>query len=284
MHGPTLLAAALSRRTIADKFGNVWQYHSRSDRHSKVACWGVAFDLLLTSRVLRRHAEQGAVVLGVNQQMTDFATGRRKDLDLVVARPVAPPGADAPTFAQLASKWQIPLNEAQHSALAALPPLSVGVVNAGAVLVALEAKATMTAHIKSLPRLYDELSSSHLCVHGASSRALAVGLVLVNAAQEFLSPGLNTHDLQAREAIVSRHRQPRDLQRTIEKVREVNRRSSSAEHGFDSVGVVVVDMRNDGTPVTLVESPPAPRPGDADHYDNMIVRTANEYDAAFRQI
>jgi hypothetical protein len=23
-----------------------WQYHSRSDRHSKIACWGILFDLL----------------------------------------------------------------------------------------------------------------------------------------------------------------------------------------------------------------------------------------------
>ncbi len=284
MHGPTLLVAALSRATIADKFGNVWQYHSRSDRHSKVACWGVAFDLLLTSAVLREHAARGAVVLGVNQQMTDFATGRRKDLDLVVARPAAPPAPDGPTFTQLAERWRIPLDEEQRWALDALPPLAVGVVNAGAVLVALEAKATMTAHIRSLPRLYDELSSSHLCVHGASSRALAIGLVLVNAADEFLSPGLNQHDLHAKQPVVSRHRQAADLQRTIAKVREVNRRSSSAGHGFDGIGIVVVDMRYDGTPVTLVTPPPAPQQGDADHYDSMIVRTANEYDAAFRHI
>jgi uncharacterized RmlC-like cupin family protein len=39
----------------------------------------------------------------------------------------------------------------------------------GAVLIALEAKACMTAHVKALPRLYDELNSSHQCVHGSSS-------------------------------------------------------------------------------------------------------------------
>jgi hypothetical protein len=30
--------------------------------------------------------------------------------------------------------------------------------------------------------------------------------------------------------------------------------------------------------------PPAPQPGAAEHYDGMIVRTANEYDSTFQQI
>src|ERR1700722_14571492 len=37
------------------------------------------------------------------------------------------------------------------------------------------AEAAMTAFIRALPRLYDELNSSHLCTHGASRQALAVG-------------------------------------------------------------------------------------------------------------
>ena len=38
----------------------------------------------------------------------------------------------------------------------------------------------MTAHVKSLPRLYDELNSSHQIVHGASNNALSIGMVTVN--------------------------------------------------------------------------------------------------------
>ena len=37
----------------------------------------------------------------------------------------------------------------------------------------------MTAHTRALPRLYDELNSSHLCVHGASRQALAIGFVVI---------------------------------------------------------------------------------------------------------
>ncbi|MGH3182596.1 MAG: hypothetical protein ACRDOE_11920, partial [Streptosporangiaceae bacterium] len=50
---------------IPDQFGNIWQYHPRSDRHSKVACWAAFFDLLTTSALLRRHVAEGKVIFGL---------------------------------------------------------------------------------------------------------------------------------------------------------------------------------------------------------------------------
>src|SRR4051794_32399354 len=154
MDGLNILAQALSQPAVKPfTDGNYWQYHSQSDRHSKVACWAVAFELLEKSGLLRSHVQEEKVVFGVNHSMHDFKTGRRKKLDLVIARPESgiPPGAMA--LAELANHWSIPLTPAQQSRLAALPPARVARV--GSVLVALEAKACMTAHIKSLPRLYD---------------------------------------------------------------------------------------------------------------------------------
>jgi hypothetical protein len=87
MDGPEILAASLRRALITDKYGNDWQYHSRSDRHSKIACWGIAFDLFQTSSLLGHHVAHGKVVIGVNHSMRDFGTGRQKDMDLVLARP-----------------------------------------------------------------------------------------------------------------------------------------------------------------------------------------------------
>jgi hypothetical protein len=166
--------------------------------------------------------------------------------------------------------------------LAALPVFPVSTV--GAVLVALEAKACMTAHVKSLPRLYDELNSSHLCVHGASRQALAIGYVQVNAADQFLSPVLNNRLLGDTPAEVTDHRQPADTERVLKKVAEIPRRSASSESGFDGIGVTVLDLRNDGGPVTIVDDLPAPQPGDSFHYGSMIVRMANEYDTTFAQV
>lgn len=282
MHGPEILTRFLTQPGPPDKYGNRWQYHSRSDRHSKVGSWGVALDLLTSSSLMRRHAAEGTIVLGVNHTMTDFATGRKKDLDLVIARPQAPV-EDAPrTFASLAQDYGITLSDVERGVLEALPVLPVAPV--GAVLVALEAKACMTAHVKSLPRLYDELNSSHLCVHGASRQALAVGYVQVNSSTEFVSPVVNNRAHGGEAFEVTRHRQPADTERVLRKVAEIPRRSAHSEVGFDGLGVTVLELRNDGSPVNLVTDSPAPRPGEPFHYGSMIIRMANEYDTTFASI
>ncbi len=87
MDGPEILARSMTATRIPDQFGNLWQYHSRSDRHSKIACWAAFFDLLNTSALLRSHVTEGKVIFGVNHTMRDFKTRRKKDLDLVIARP-----------------------------------------------------------------------------------------------------------------------------------------------------------------------------------------------------
>ncbi len=282
MYGPGILTRFLSVPDVRpDRWGNHWQYNSRSDRHSKVGCWGVAFDLLLASARLRDHVSHGKVVLGVNHEMTDFATNRQKVLDLVIARPAAMPDIDAPMFADLVDRYGVQLTDGEQLCLTSLPDLPVAPV--GAVLVALEAKACMTAHVKSLPRLYDELNSSHLCVHGASRQAIAIAFVQVNNSSRFVSSVSNNRPL-ADGIVWNEHRQPADTERVLAKVREMPRRSASSESGFDGIGVVVIDARNDGSPVTIVSGPPAPPPGDSFSYDSMIVRMANEYDTVFSGI
>ena len=281
MEGPSILVEALRERTIADKYGNKWQYHSRSDRHSKVACWGIALDLLTTSALLRRHVQDSKVVLGVNHEMRDFATSRKKNLDLVLARPDGPVD-DRLTFADLVDRYDFRLTRSQSQTLASLPELRIAPV--GAVLIALEAKATMTAHIRALPRLYDELNSSHLCVHGASRQALAIGFVMVNASGDFASSDMNKFDVSKAPLVITHEPQPRSLERTLKKVAEMPRRSNNRETGFDGIGVVVIDGVNDGSPYELVTAPPTPQPGEPFHYDGMISRMANEYDTTFASI
>lgn len=280
MDGPSILTASMSRPQPRGKSRTPWQYDSRSDLHSKVACWGVLVDLLQQSNLLRQHATDGKVILGINHKMRDFQTGREKTLDLVVARPSQPIQATQ-TLADLAQKYSIALDSSQAATLSKLPPLYLGPV--GAVLLALEAKAVMTAFVKALPRLYDELNSSHLTVHGASSNALAVGLAMINISPTFVSPDLDRKP--RRPKVVSTHRQPEDARRTIGKIREIPRRSGASGHGFDGMGVIIVSAMNDGrTPIGLVTSAPAPQPGDVLHYETMITRVASEYDATWKMI
>ena len=214
--------------------------------------------------------------------MHDFKTGRKKKLDLVIATPASPIDSDALALSDLDVMWDIPLDAKQTARLSALPTAYVSPV--GAVLVAVEAKACMTAHIKSLPRLYDELNSSHLTVHGASGQALAVGFVMVNASTSFVSTSLNKYNLATTPPTVSPHRQPFWATRTVDKLKEIPRRSGPGQEGFDALGIVLVDMRNDGSPVAVSTAPPAPAPGDIFYYDQMVNRVAHEYAVAFSHI
>lgn len=282
MDGPDIVARTISNTTIPDKYGNSWQYNSRSDRHSKVACWAVLFEMLERSGMLRSHVTTGKVVFGVNHEMRDFSTGRKKDLDLVLARPASPPSSDSPTLADLAERWQVTLTGGQRARLAGLPVALQGPV--GSVLVALEAKACMTAHIKALPRLYDELSSSHLTVHGASEQALAGGFVMINASPDFRSSDLNRRNVATEGALISMHSQPYWAERTVAKIAELPRRSRTGQNGFDAIGVVVVRMRNDGSRVEAVNGPPGPPTGHVLHYESLVNRLVHQYDVTFAHI
>lgn len=276
--GPLLIARSIAACRIPDKHGNVWQYHSRSDRHSKIACWVIAFDLMQRCELLRDHLIAGKVVLGVNHTLRDFQTQRKKDLDLVIAQPATgAPASTKRTFVGMARDWGIDLDDRERSVLASLPPAREAPV--GSVLVALEAKAAMTAHVRALPRLHDELDSSHSTTHGNSERALAVGFVMVNAGETFISPDMNKFDLSRSAPHINRHRQPQDAQRVIDKVAEIRRRSGGSSVGFDAVGMMVVDMPNDGSPIDVLGKPASMFP-----YDQMIQRVAHEYAANFARI
>lgn len=279
MDGPDILVRTLSQPTIPDKYGNLWQYHSRSDRHSKLACWAILYDVLQHSTQLAAHAASGKIRFGINRQMRDFRTNRTKDLDLVISRPGPTPLPRPPaTMEDLAVRWGVRLSAEQRATLAQLPPLVEG--TAGNVLMALEAKACMTAHIKALPRLFDELTSSYATVHNDTPQALAVGFVMINASPTFVSPDLNKYDHSAQHPTVNEH-PPHAATRTMQKVMEIERRTSPSSDGFDALGALVVSMRNDGSQVELIHEPPAPKSADVYSYSRMVGRIAQAYDLTF---
>ena len=280
--GPRILTRTLSATARPDRYGNLWQYHPRSDHHSKVACGAIAFDLLRHCPLLRRHVEIGAVAFGINHEMRDFVHNRKKNLDLVLCTPAGDfAGRTRKDLPALVDEYAIGLSADERRELDALPGLRRASV--GSVLLALEAKACMTAHQRALPRLYDELNSSHATVHAASGHAIAAGFAMVNVAAAYLSPDLN----KANRAVApewSRHRQPRDAELAVDKLRQLPRRTRIDDEGYDALAITVVSCRNDGSAVDLVETPPAPAGGDIDHYAAMIERVANLYATRFKDL
>lgn len=282
MYGPDILVRTLSKITREDRYGNGWQYHSRSDHHSKVACWGIVFDLLTVTPLLRRHIEAGVVHFGINHEMRIFANNRKKNLDLVLCTGSGEPGRlSRQSLETLAVDYEIDLSSEEAAVFAELPPLTRAPV--GAVLMALEAKACMTAHQRALPRLYDELNSSHLTVHGANDEAIAAGFVMINVADRYLSPDLNKKH-RAADPEWSSHAQPRDATLAVDKIEQLPKRVKTGDTGYDALAIVLIDMANDGGPVKLVTTPPAPRPGEVHHYASMIDRLRQTYATRFKDL
>jgi hypothetical protein len=254
MKGLEILARSLSVATGGAgkkyKFGRRWQYHPQSDRHSKIACWGVIFDLLRHSEGLQRAVTSDRVGFGINLTMRDFRNNRDKDLDLVIARRI---GAKPKrrSFKSLVKHWGIVLAPDEEQMLAALP--DIGQIDKTSVIMALEAKACMTEFSKARPRLYDELNSSHNTVHGDTSEAIAAGFVLINTAESFISPKRNNFPIGLMAEDVTTHNQPRDAMLAFGKVKELPRRSNSSDSGFDAMAVGFVSCRNDGSQVVVAK-------------------------------
>jgi hypothetical protein len=138
-----------------------------------------------------------------------------KNLDLVLCTRSGPSRED--TLARIAPSYNIQLSPQEKADFDSLPALVRAPV--GSVLLALEAKACMTAHQRALPRLYDELNSSHVTVHGSSDQAIAVGFSMVNAAKDYLSPDLNKKN-KSSDPAWSEHQQPRDAELAISKIKQ----------------------------------------------------------------
>ncbi|MBK6851484.1 MAG: hypothetical protein IPG93_07720 [Burkholderiales bacterium] len=254
-----------------------WQYHSRSDSHSKVACWTLLFDLLLECDSLRDAAAQGRIGFGINYEMVGPIN---KTLDLVIT--LVDPDRDvqrAKSFVEIGAGYGIALTEADTSALAALPSVYEDRDrNASEVAIALEAKACMTEHVKSLPRLHAEILATGYLARQAQRQCITVSYSLVNAANDFRTPSSTTGK-------VNHHSQPSDARRVVNMIDlAIPVATKVHEIGYDVVGVSVIDCSNDGSPVTLVDDPTmAPTTNSRLHYTRMVRNICSEFRARFRR-
>jgi len=106
---------------------------------------------------------------------------------------------------------------------------------------------------------------------------------MINIAERFLSPDLNKKN-RTTDPEWSSHTQPKSVEITIEKIKQLPRRSMTGIAGYDALGIVVIDCVNDGSEVTLRVSPPAPQAQDTYYYTTMIDRIRGLYDTRFAQI
>jgi hypothetical protein len=202
---------------------------------------------------------------------------------LVICTPARGSFQSDTTFASLAEHYAIELSQESQADLVSLPEVRVQEV--GTVLVAVEAKACMTAHQRARPRLYDELSASQQVMQGESEQCIATALILVNASPTFISPTENKKQGALADPVVSTNRQPQSAKGVIEKVAELPRRSAVADRGYDAIGLLVGDAKNDGTEIVLVDPDmPSLFVPHVLRYDSMIDRVSRDYATRFRSL
>lgn len=277
MRGPTILARTMSAPTTRASGKKAWQYHSRSDSHSKVACWTLLFDLLIECAPMRQAAEAGRLGFGINYEMVG-PINKRLDLVLTINQPgFGEPGRR--TFAALRGDYGVLLDDDESAMLAALPKVWQDISKNGAseIAIAMEAKACMTEHVKSLPRLHAEILATGYLARLAAPHCILVSYTLINAATNFISP--------SSDGKINHHSQPDDVRRVVEMIRDaVPMASKVAAFGYDVVGTTVMDCRNDGSPISLVnDTDLAPKVNDRLNYDQMVKGICSAFRARFRE-
>ena len=269
--GPEILARTMGQPTARGSSPRAWQYHSRSDRHSKVACWTLLFDLLARCDILRQAAANGKVGFDINHVMVGPIN---KTLDLVVTwNPVD--RSSSRGFADLVGDYGIVLLAEEDHLLKTLPLLpKVRAEDMPEIAIALEAKACMTEHVKSLPRLHAEILATGYLAKRAARKCISVSYSLVNAATTFVTP---SHDQP------NSHDQPSDARKVVEMIGSAVPTSGDGnDYGYDAVGITVIDCRNDGSPVRVVDNPSiGPGRLDHTHYERMLVNLCALFRARF---
>lgn len=235
------------------KFGRkIFRYHPRSDEHSKMLCRLVLMDIVETCPALAGQAKEGTVVAGINASYT-FPNGKKKTLDLAVGTPSE--GIQLPSADELIAFGEI-----------------------GNLRIACEAKQCMTEHSKTQPRIFDELSSAHEIVHQGDTNIVSLGVVVVNIASQYASPTRQTSG--DGPPVFSTHRQPDVTASMVRHLRGLLVRERPGEVGFDAFATIVISCDNVGA-CTLCTAPPAPQPGDKDHYEVFLRRISEAYDGRF---
>lgn len=231
-------------------------YHSRSNKHSDALSEAIAADLIRHCPRIQEKARNGQLVYDLNFKL--LAGTADWNVDLVLGAP--------------------PIDSSYSSAapggLVRRPPSTVEI--------AIELKAVMTEHRKAVKNRKRDLEAHHEHVHNYSSRAIAAGVLIVNAAPRFQSP--------LRQEI-SYHRNPRHLvEHCISELRSVAARGGPTGYGLEARCAIVVEMenipqKNGSTHIypdtTFLSDPPAPRIGDPLHYDAFIQTICRKYTARF---
>ncbi len=271
--GPEILTRTMTVATKKGASKTAWQYHSRSDTHSKVACWTLLFDLLDNCDVARGHAAAGRLGFGINHVMVGPIN---KTLDLVVTLvDRARDNKKRVAFADLVERYGIVMTKAESQRLASLPVIYAdSKKDVCEVALAIEAKACMTEHTKSLPRLHAEILATGYLARQAAPQCITASYNLVNAAPRFISPG--------NKGKVNKHSQPDDARTVLNMLgKAIPLARNAKDLGYDVIGATAIHCVNDGSSVSVASGAASPESSEHIHYERMMVSLCSEFRRRF---
>lgn len=235
-------------------------YHPRSDAHSNAICKFIVEDLVAICGDLGERAASGQLVAAIN--LTQTVGHDTWNIDLALGPPAGP----------------------------ATPPERDDVVRTdkpAIVQIALEAKGVMTEHVKARRNRLRDFQAFHDHAHRYNSKSIAVGVVVINAAQTYWSPTRQESDLTEHRNV------PMLIRNTIDVFRSLPLRDrATGAPGLEAMCVLVVEHDNFGKnpnlpagirskPTALITAPPAPDVGDPLNYASMIYRVCDAYKERF---
>lgn len=268
MLGPGILVRTLSVPRRVGK-GKAWQYHPRSDVHSKVACWTLLLDCLLECDALYEDARAGRIGFAINYLMVGPIN---KTIDLVLTR-VPRSRTDLSgrrSFVEVGIEYGVELTAREAKQLAGLKGVFEETKqDVSEVSIAVEAKACMTKHVGSLPRLHAEILATGYLAKRAAPECTVVSYTLVNSASSFVS------GVGKRVTI----RQPESARAVLNMLSQAVPlcRDERGLLGYDAVGALAIECRNDGSPVLLATGDRAPPTTSAINYEQMVRRICSTY-------
>lgn len=268
MLGPGILVRTLSVPTQRGSSRRAWQYHPRSDVHSKVACWTLLLDCLLSCDALYEDARAGRIGFAINHEMVGPIN---KTLDVVLLRVPRnrAPGKTRRTFLEVGLHYGIVLSPDELTQVAELGHVFEDTnEDVSEVAIAVEAKACMTKHVGALPRLHAEILATGYLAKRAAPQCTVVSYTLVNAASTFLSESKTEH-----------MRQPESAASVLKMLDQAVPlcRDHHGLLGYDAVGALSIECQNDGSAVVLATGDAAPPKSSQIHYERMLRQICAAY-------
>ncbi len=148
-----------------------------------------------------------------------------------------------------------------------------GTTPSGDVVMAVENKSIMTAHGRARKNRLGDLTAYCMHLHEFHKEAVAGFTIVINAAPEYKNPD-EFSEVAKHKAILK----PKELEGTVDLFRRVPLRRTPADPGDLPEALAIIVVEYDGrNRARLTTNPPAPQPGDTNHYETFLQMMSERY-------